>query len=331
MFKRCCSSSSKPFWARCAGRELFLQRKRAQSQPLAPSPPSALSPAAAGTQTPWTLPDVPAAAAAARRSPRRALRSLTRCPPPLRLPEPRHRHDVKDESWAGHGDSGGAGGDGPATARTGLGPAAPAPLGSSTARAVPCGSSSERECELHLKELRASRMLCRALSLCRSTHRYPRMSCTDQSMHRCLNWLIKAGFAKSSLETPERSAGIPPLALITPVIWPSVTEASAESKNHSFRMKGELNAVRVQPMWTLRAAMLNKDAEFWNTSQNLGRNCHNLRNQTTAMRLERRVLPANPGLEVLTTTEYPPHTTGMQYYLWSPKHRGYSLSSGFLF
>lgn len=84
------------------------------------------------------------------------------------------------------------------------------------------------------------------------------MSCTDERMHRCLNRLIKLGFAKSLVETPKCSAGIPPLALIMPVIWPSIIEASAESENDSFKMKCELNAVHVRPIWTSRAAMLNK-------------------------------------------------------------------------
>lgn len=92
----------------------------------------------------------------------------------------------------------------------------------------------------------------------RKGKRYPGMSCTDEKMHRCLNRLIKLGFAKSSVETPKRSTGILPLALIMPVAWPSIIEASTESKNDFFKTKCELNTVRVKCIWILRAAMLNK-------------------------------------------------------------------------
>lgn len=84
----------------------------------------------------------------------------------------------------------------------------------------------------------------------RKGKRYPGINCTDERMHRCLKRLIKLGFAKSLVETPKCSAGIPPLALIMPVIWPSIIEASAESKNYFFKTKCELNAVHVKCIWT---------------------------------------------------------------------------------
>lgn len=83
------------------------------------------------------------------------------------------------------------------------------------------------------------------------------LGCAAGRMHRCLNRLIELGFAKSSVETPKCSVGIPPLALIIPVIWPALIEASAESKNDFFRTKRELNASRVPRSRVPRAAMFN--------------------------------------------------------------------------
>lgn len=171
--------------------------------------------------------------------------------PSPRPPEPRHRHDVKERrAGAGRldkwGTAGGQRGRGAArrcaaTRRR----RAPAPL-------RPAGSAlrfrTERGRERNGEERGGRRGL-----------RWPRTAAGEEEeeeegaglgraagrMHRCLNRLIELGFAKSSVETPKRSAGIPPLALIIPVIWPALTEASAESRNDFFRTKRELNAARV--------------------------------------------------------------------------------------
>lgn len=306
MFKRCCSSSSKPFWARCVGRELFLQRKRAQSQPLTPSPPSArslpalsLSPTDRHTERfqMFQLRRLHAAPRARRREPPDLIWKFNTPPASSTAPA-----EASPQTWRQGGElepaaargtergqrgERGRAGQGTAGQRhsPGTAPSAqrPAPRPARPRSPPPsqlCGGSALR---LHYgmrvwaafqgarSRWRGVRALSEAAERgCGSAEpprarragsagrREPAVSCTDGRMHRCLNRLIKLGFAKSSVETPKCSAGIPPLALITPVIWPSVIEASAERENDSFKMKCELNAVHVKPIWTLRAAMLNK-------------------------------------------------------------------------